>query len=59
MEAAPADLDRGSKLAATYIAGCAVSFMFVGMRLMARYSIAGVGFDDWVMLATWVSVCKS
>jgi len=57
MEAAPVDIDRGPQLAAVYIAGCALSFVFVGMRLMARYSIARVGIDDWVMLATWVSIC--
>lgn len=48
------DYDRGPHLAAVYIAGCAVSFIFVAMRLMARFSIAGVGVDDWCMLITWV-----
>lgn len=42
-------------LAAVYIVGCAVSLIFVGMRLSARCSIAGVGVDDWFMLLTWVS----
>lgn len=50
------DVDRGSHLAATYIAGCALSFVFVAMRLTARYSIAGVGVDDWCMLITWVKL---
>lgn len=51
-----ADVDRGPHLAATYIAGCAISFVFVAMRLCARFSIAGVGIDDWCMLVTWVSI---
>ncbi|KAF2684151.1 hypothetical protein K458DRAFT_303769 [Lentithecium fluviatile CBS 122367] len=49
------DSDRGSQLAAVYIAGCAITFVFVGMRLTARYSIASVGIDDWTMLSTWIS----
>jgi hypothetical protein len=57
METGPADINRGPHLAAVYIAGCVLSFVFVGMRLIARYSIAGVSIDDWVMLATWVSTC--
>ncbi|KAF2278355.1 uncharacterized protein EI97DRAFT_373146 [Westerdykella ornata] len=48
------DEDRGPRLAAAYIAGCAISFVFVAMRLTARYSIAGVGIDDWCMLASWI-----
>lgn len=48
------DIDRGSQLAAVYIAGCAISFVFVAMRLCARFSIAGVGIDDWCMLVTWM-----
>lgn len=48
------DYDRGPHLAAVYIAGCVVSLGFVGMRLTARFSIAGVGIDDWCMLITWV-----
>ncbi|KAF2729250.1 hypothetical protein EJ04DRAFT_447633 [Polyplosphaeria fusca] len=48
------DHDRGSHLAATYIAGCAIAFVFVVMRLCARFSIAGVGIDDWSMLITWI-----
>lgn len=56
METAPPDLDRGPHLAAVYIAGCAISFVVVVMRMMARYSIASVGLDDWVMLVTWVSL---
>jgi hypothetical protein len=48
------DVDRGAQLAGTYIAGCAISFVFVATRLCARYSIAGVGVDDWCMLVTWV-----
>lgn len=50
------DEDRGPRLAATYIAGCAISLIFVTMRLCARYSIAGVGIDDWCMLVTWVGL---
>lgn len=50
------DEDRGANLAAAYIAGCAISLVFVAMRLCARYSIAGVGMDDWCMLVTWVSL---
>ena len=52
------DADNGPKLAATYIAGCAVSFVFVAMRLCARFSIAGVGIDDWFMLVTWVCLLR-
>ncbi|KAF1965805.1 hypothetical protein BU23DRAFT_545415 [Bimuria novae-zelandiae CBS 107.79] len=48
------DYDRGPHLAAVYIAGCVVSLVFVGMRLTARFSIAGVGIDDWCMLVTWI-----
>ncbi|PVH93849.1 hypothetical protein DM02DRAFT_211591 [Periconia macrospinosa] len=48
------DYDRGPALAAVYIAGCAISFIFVSMRLTARFSIAGVGVDDWLMLLTWI-----
>ncbi|KAF2661486.1 hypothetical protein K491DRAFT_586977 [Lophiostoma macrostomum CBS 122681] len=48
------DRDRGGQLAATYIAGCVVSLFFVIMRLTARFSIAGVGIDDWCMLITWI-----
>lgn len=48
------DADRGASLAATYIAGCALSLIFVAMRLCARFSIAGVGIDDFLMLITWV-----
>ncbi|KAL1607918.1 hypothetical protein SLS60_002857 [Paraconiothyrium brasiliense] len=48
------DYDRGPHLAAVYIAGCLVSLVFVGMRLTARFSIAGVGIDDWCMLITWL-----
>ncbi|KAF2713000.1 hypothetical protein K504DRAFT_127776 [Pleomassaria siparia CBS 279.74] len=48
------DVDRGSQLAATYISGCAVSSIFVVMRLCARFSIAGVGIDDICMLVTWI-----
>ncbi|KAL5397406.1 hypothetical protein PMIN06_003653 [Paraphaeosphaeria minitans] len=47
------DYDRGPHLAAVYIVGCAVSLVLVGMRLTARFSIAGVGIDDWCMLITW------
>ncbi|KAF2245788.1 hypothetical protein BU26DRAFT_607965 [Trematosphaeria pertusa] len=54
MAASYPDYDRGPHLAAVYIAGCAVSFVFVAMRLMARFSIAGVGIDDWCMLITWI-----
>jgi hypothetical protein len=50
-----ADVDRGANLAATYIAGCLLSLIFVVMRFFGRYSIAGVGIDDWCMLVTWVS----
>ncbi|KAF2009489.1 hypothetical protein BU24DRAFT_497104 [Aaosphaeria arxii CBS 175.79] len=49
------DADRGVSLAATYITGCVVSLVFVVMRLCARYSIAGVGIDDWLMLVTWIA----
>lgn len=56
MAASYPDYDRGPHLAAVYIAGCAVSFVFVAMRLMARFSIAGVGIDDWCMLITWVRI---
>ena len=48
------DYDRGGQLAATYIAGCVICLFFVVMRLTARFSIAGVGIDDWCMLITWV-----
>ncbi|KAF2267246.1 hypothetical protein CC78DRAFT_490743 [Lojkania enalia] len=48
------DSDRGPQLAATYIAGCAIASIFVAMRLCARFSIAGVGIDDWCMLITWI-----
>ncbi|ORY18572.1 hypothetical protein BCR34DRAFT_596160 [Clohesyomyces aquaticus] len=48
------DVDRGPQLAAAYIAGCGVTFVFVAMRLCARFSIAGVGIDDWSMLITWL-----
>ncbi|KAF2871552.1 hypothetical protein BDV95DRAFT_606986 [Massariosphaeria phaeospora] len=48
------DLDRGPNLAATYIAGCVLTFIFVVTRLCARFSIAGVGIDDWCMLITWI-----
>ncbi|KAF1949690.1 hypothetical protein CC80DRAFT_483939 [Byssothecium circinans] len=48
------DYDRGPHLAAVYIAGCVVSFLFVASRLTARFSIAGVGIDDWAMLVTWI-----
>ncbi|KAF2105641.1 hypothetical protein BDV96DRAFT_509034 [Lophiotrema nucula] len=50
----PPDVDRGGHLAATYIAGCCIAFVFVAMRLCARFSIAGVGIDDWCMLVTWI-----
>jgi len=49
-----ADVDRGPHLAAVYITGCLVCLFFVVMRLMARFSIVGVGLDDVCMLITWV-----
>ncbi|KAH7118728.1 hypothetical protein B0J11DRAFT_508831 [Dendryphion nanum] len=48
------DHDRGAHLAATYITGCALTLIFVVGRLCARFSIAGIGIDDWCMLVTWI-----
>lgn len=48
------DTDRGANVAATYIVGCAVTFIFVFLRFWARYQIRSVAIDDWCMLITWV-----
>jgi hypothetical protein len=50
------DVDRGANVAATYIVGCAVSFIFVALRFWARYRISGLATDDWCMLVTWVHI---
>ncbi|KAF2639675.1 hypothetical protein P280DRAFT_402157 [Massarina eburnea CBS 473.64] len=49
------DYDRGPHLAAVYIVGCVVSFLFVASRLTARFSIAGVNIDDYCMCITWIA----
>lgn len=48
------DVDRGGKVAAAYIVGCAISFIFVALRFWARIQIRGLALDDWCMLVTWV-----
>ncbi|PSN75622.1 hypothetical protein BS50DRAFT_568219 [Corynespora cassiicola Philippines] len=48
------DVDRGANVAATYIVGCSVSFIFVLLRFWARYQIRALAIDDWCMLVTWI-----
>ncbi|KAF2265442.1 hypothetical protein CC78DRAFT_423481, partial [Lojkania enalia] len=46
------DVDRGPRVAATYIIGCSIATVFVILRLYSRVSIGAIGADDWCMLAT-------
>lgn len=50
------DVDRGANVAATYIVGCAVTFIVLVLRFWARYTIRGLAIDDWCMLITWVRI---
>lgn len=52
------DEDRGPKLVATYVVGCAVALIFVAVRFWSRILIHATGADDWCMLVTAVSSCN-
>ncbi|KAF2874758.1 hypothetical protein BDV95DRAFT_591547 [Massariosphaeria phaeospora] len=48
------DIDRGPHVVAAYVVGCAVSGMFIALRLWSRISIQALGLDDWCMVLTWI-----
>ncbi|KAF1948817.1 hypothetical protein CC80DRAFT_430540 [Byssothecium circinans] len=46
------DQDRGPRLVATYVVGCAAALIFVALRFWSRISIHAIGADDWCMFVT-------
>ena len=49
------DVDRGPALVALYWTESAVAILFIILRFSARWTIRGIGKDDWMMLFTLVS----
>ncbi|KAI1372863.1 hypothetical protein F4677DRAFT_449117 [Hypoxylon crocopeplum] len=48
------DVDRGVQLISIYSSQCGISLVVVALRLWARRSIRGIGWDDFTMAVTWV-----
>lgn len=46
------DQNRGPQLMAMFWTETPVSMLLLSLRSYARVSIRGVGYDDWIMLAT-------
>ena len=52
------DIDRGVVMIAIYSVECLISMLVLGLRLCARWSIRGSGWDDVFMAITWVSCSR-
>lgn len=50
----PPDVDRGPRLEAAYWVWSSLAIILVTLRFYARIKIRGLGWDDWMMLATIV-----
>jgi hypothetical protein len=48
------DVDRGSRLYATFWTQVPIAFLFLTARFYVRISTKSVSWDDWWMLITWV-----
>ncbi|KAI0468813.1 hypothetical protein F4859DRAFT_516565 [Xylaria cf. heliscus] len=48
------DIDRGPIIIGLYSAECALSLVFLILRLWARSTISATGWDDIFMIITWV-----
>lgn len=46
--------NRGPQLMAMFWTESAICILLLSLRFYARISIRGVGYDDWMMLATVV-----
>lgn len=55
----PPDEDRGPRLLGIFWTMVAVSTVMLSLRFYVRFKIHSIGWDDWMMLLTWVCLPNS